>query len=267
VGTTFLIGERLNSTRPAVRRIFEERDERSLIDSARKQIEGGASCIDLNASMLMAGEEEALGWGALAVREKLGVPVMLDSPNAAILGSLAIRFGAGAVLNSITCDEDALEATLPAIARSGSGIVAMLKDKKGIPATVDGKLTLAERVVNAASKHGISCERIYLDPVFSPLATSTGGLNVVLDTVQSLKHRYPDCSRIGGLSNISFGMPERKVLNRVFAVMALRAGMIALICDTTDLELMRSIKAAEAIVGLDANSKGFLEFYRAHKPA
>lgn len=262
MGALFLIGERLNSTRPSARKIFEERDEWSLLASAKEQIEGGAACIDLNASMLMEREEEALRWGALAVRETLRVPVMLDSPDVSMLARLAGEFGASAIVNSIPCDAESLAEAMAAAARAQSGVVVMLKDRRGVPATVEGKLELAERAVAEAARRGMPGERLYLDPVFSPIATATGGLSGVLETLRALGERYPACARIGGLSNVSFGMPERGLLNAGFASMSIGAGITALICDTTDPGLMGTIKAAEALAGLDASAKRFLAYHR-----
>ncbi len=257
-----LIGETLNSTRPSVKKIFEERDESAVLALAREQLNGGASCIDLNASMLMEREEDALRWGAAAVREKLKVPVLLDSPDTAMLGRLIREFGSGAIINSLTCDEELLSAVLPVVAKAGAGVVIMLKDRNGIPPTVDGKLSLAERAVASASNAGVYPERLFIDPVFAPLATSAGGLLRTLDTVRKLGERYPECQRIGGLSNVSFGLPERKLINRTFAAMAISAGVSAVICDTTDRELIKTLRASEALTGRDPNCRRFLEFYR-----
>jgi 5-methyltetrahydrofolate--homocysteine methyltransferase len=265
MATTFLIGERLNSSRPSVKRIFEERDEGALVAAAEEQIAGGASCIDLNASMLMDGEADALRWGARTVREKLGVRVMLDSPNTRILLDLAPEFGSEAILNSLTCDGDGLAEALAVASRTGSGVVIMLKERAGIPETVAGRLALADRATGAASGAGCAPERVFIDPVFTPLATSRRGLLTVLETMRDLKNRYGAYRRIGGLSNVSFGLPERKLLNRSFAAMLIGSGADALICDTTDRDLMRMIKASEALAGLDANCRAFLEFYRGER--
>ena len=257
-----LIGEKLNSTHSAVRRILEERDAGAFRELVEAQINGGASCIDLNASMLMSEEEDALRWGAAIVRETFGAPVMIDSPDRRILASLGGEYGGDCMLNSISADGEALEEILPAAARAGAGVVVMLKDMRGIPPSAEEKLSLAARVSASAAKAGIAPERLFIDPVFSPVATASGGMNAVLECIRGIKERFPAHRTIGGLSNVSFGLPERKLLNRSFAAMAAAFGISALICDTTDRELMKTLKASETLSGRDRSCRKFLEWYR-----
>jgi cobalamin-dependent methionine synthase I len=259
----FLIGEKLNSTRPSVKRIFEERDEAALAAAAEAQIAGGASCIDLNASMLMGGEKAGLQWAARLVRERFRVPVSLDSPDLGVLIETASELGAEAVINSITCDEAALRETCAAAARSGTGVIVMLKDRSGIPGSAEGRVALAERAAAIAAESGVAPGRVFLDPVVTPLATTRGGLGVVLETTHRLAGSLDAYRRICGLSNVSFGLPERKLVNRAFAAMLVAAGMNSFICDTTDRELVSVLTASEAIIGSDPNCRRLLESYRA----
>jgi cobalamin-dependent methionine synthase I len=257
-----LIGETLNSTRPSVRRVFAERDESAFLSLARAQIDGGASILDLNASMLMEGERDALRWGCRIVREKLRLPVMIDSPDAAVLAELAAEFDSEVIVNSFTADRRILDETLPTVSRAGAGAVVMLKDSRGIPPSVRGRMELAERAVAQASKHGIMPGRLFIDPVFTPLATSPNGLIATLECAAMLAQRFPAHQRIGGLSNVSYGLPERRLVNRTFAAMAVSHGMTALICDTTDRELIKALRASEALAGVDPNCRRFLHSYR-----
>ncbi|MCX5752686.1 MAG: dihydropteroate synthase [Candidatus Krumholzibacteria bacterium] len=258
----YLIGERLNSTHSSVKRILEERDAAAFRALVEAQIEGGASCIDLNASMLMSGEEAALRWGAGIVREAFGVPVMIDSPDKGILMSLGGEYGDACMLNSISADGAVLEEILPVAARMGAGVVVMLKDMKGIPPSAEEKLSLAARVSTAAAKAGIAPERLFIDPVFSPVATASGGMGGVLECIRRIREHMPAHRTIGGLSNVSFGLPERKLINRSFAAMAAAFGISALICDTTDRELVKTLKASETLSGRDRSCRKFLEWYR-----
>jgi 5-methyltetrahydrofolate corrinoid/iron sulfur protein methyltransferase len=262
-----LIGEKLNSTHSAVRRILEERDAGAFRALVGAQIDGGASCIDLNASMLMSEEEDALRWGAAIVLEGFGVPLMIDSPDSRILKNLGGEYGGDCMLNSISADGEALEEILPGAARAGAGVVVMLKDKSGIPSSAEEKLRLAARVSASATKAGMAAERLFIDPVFSPAATTAAGLNAVLECIRGIRERYPAHRTIGGLSNVSFGLPERKLLNRSFAAMTAAFGISALICDTTDRELMKILKASEALGGRDRSCRRFLAWYRREREA
>jgi len=261
----FLIGERLNSTHSAVRRILEERDTGAFRELVEAQIKGGAACIDLNASMLMSEEEDGLRWGAGIVRRLFGVPVMIDSPDSRILARLAGEYGGDCILNSISADGETLEEILPAASREGAGVVVMLKDKNGIPSSAEEKLALAARVSASAEKAGIAPERLFIDPVFTPVATAPGGMSAVLECIRGIAQRFPAHRTIGGLSNVSFGLPERKLLNRSFAAMVASFGISALICDTTDRELMKILKASETLIGRDRSCRKFLEWYRGER--
>ena len=262
ISKILIIGERLNSSNPRVKKLFQEQNDGELLDVAQEQVAGGASYIDLNASMIMKGEEEALRWGARIVSTNLEAGVSLDSPNTDVLLKVIPEFGSRAILNSLTTDEEVLGEALPVVSDCGGGVVVILKSREGIPATADGRLSLAETVVTAVSKAGIPPGKVFLDPIFSPLATSMGGLSVALETIAGLRREYPEFQRIGGLSNISFGLPSRRLLNRTFLAMVLSQGLTAVICDSTDRRIVETLKTSEAILGLDPGIRNFLQFYR-----
>ena len=257
-----IIGERLNSTSEEVQRILHSRDAGALIELARKQLEGGASVLDINASMLMDDEEDSAVWAADTITDALSIPIAFDSPSTGVLLRSISRFGGDAFCNSLTCDDDVLGDGLPAIAEAGAGVFIMLKSAAGIPDTAGGRIELAERAVSRCEKAGIPPERVYLDPLFSPLATTQGGLAIVLETIVLLSEHFPACNRIGGLSNISFGLPMRRLLNRTFLAMAVAAGLTAVICDPTDEKLMETLKVAEALTGLDPGCRDLLGYHR-----
>lgn len=262
-----IIGEKLNSSSAAARKILVERDGVKLLEFAREQVSCGASFLDINASMLMEDEQEALLWGSRRIAEELGAGIFLDSPSPEILLDMMPRISSNVVLNSITCEEEMLARITPEIARSGAGVVILLKDGRGIPKSAEGRLELAERAVSAAAGAGIPPGSVFIDPVFTPAAISAGGAAVTLQTLAALRERYPDYERIGGLSNISYGLPSRRLLNRTFLAMAVSHGTTALICDPTDRALMETLRAAETLSGLDTDCRNFLQFYRkGHKP-
>lgn len=260
-----IIGEKLNSSNPTVKRLFAERNEARLLEIAQNQVECGSTYIDLNASMMMADEEESLSWGARAIMGKLDTRVCLDSPNTEMLLKLIPTFGARVILNSLTSDTEVLETALPVVAEARAEVIVMLKSEDGIPPSVEGRLKLADTVASIVSVSRISPRKVFLDPVFAPLATSPKGLKTALETTTALKRTHPDFQRVGGLSNVSYGLPLRKLLNRTFLSMAVSYGMTALICDPTDTKLREAFKASEALMGLDTGCREFLKFYRNEK--
>ena len=260
-----LIGERINSSNKRVRRILETRDQEALIQLAAAQVQGGASYIDINASMLMGDEKPALEWAARCITEQLDAGVSLDSPDMDVLLEMPATVQGPVLLNSITCDENGLNLTFGAAAEHGASVIVMLKSRDGIPETAEGRIELAGRIDAAAEAAGVPPSRIFIDPVFSPLATSAEGMRVVLGTIAALRRKYPEHHRIGGLSNISYGLPRRKLINRTFLAMALSHGLDAVICDTTDPALMDTLTASEPLIGNDPGCRRFLQSYRLKK--
>jgi cobalamin-dependent methionine synthase I len=260
--TTLCIGEKLNSSRFDAKRIFTSRDANALLSLARAQIEGGASLVDINAALLMGEEEAAMRWAARLVHEQLGVRTMIDSADVDLLLRAAAEFGAQCIINSLPCDAETLDAALPPVSRSGAGAVVMLKGRSGIPPSLEAKMALAEMAVARGKRARIPAERLFIDPIVLPLATTTRGAAATFESLRELAKRYPEHPRIVGLSNVSFGLPERRLVNRTFAAMLTDAGATALICDTTDAELMKTLAVGEALVGRDTACKRFLSLHR-----
>jgi 5-methyltetrahydrofolate--homocysteine methyltransferase len=262
---TRIIGERINSSNTKVKQMFTERNAAMLLDMTREQVAGGASYIDINASLLMTGERDALFWAVDTIGDVLDVGISIDTPDTELLLEAASRCGRRSIVNSFTSDEDLLSASLPSIADAGAGVIVMLKNAEGIPPTAEGRMRLAEIVAGIVSRCGVDPRMVYLDPVFSPIATTPSGLTVALETLRRLKEAYGGFQLIGGLSNISFGLPLRRLLNRTFLAMALSSGLSAVICDPTDRRLMDTLSAAEAIVGGDPGCRRYLQRYRSRR--
>lgn len=257
-----IIGERLNSSNKKVRSWFEERDESRLMDLARLQQAGGAGYLDLNLAMLRESELDTLIWMGELVRGELPVGIAVDSPHAEVLRAGALRFKEACIINSLTSDREELLAMLPVIADTGAGVIVMLKNREGIPETAAGRLRLAREVAETMAGEDIPGEKVFFDPVFTPLATAREGLVVVLETIQGLRDDFGAFQTIGGLSNVSYGLPLRKLLNRTFLAMILARGITALICDPTDKNLMETLRVAEMIEGKDPGCREFLRYFR-----
>lgn len=259
---TIIIGERLNSSNRKIRSLLESGDMKALLDIADAQVAAGAEYIDLNTSLLMERELETLVSTGKEIRKRLGAKISVDSPDQEVLIEGSRFFGGDCIVNSITCDDEPLGRVLPAVSSAGSAVIVLLKDASGIPPAADGRLKLAEKAIEAAAGEKIPAERIFFDPVFSPVATEKKGLSVALDTLRMLKQSFPGSHRIGGLSNISFGLPLRRLLNRTFLSMAVSHDLDAVICDPTDEKLMEAMRASEAIAGLDPGCRALLSYFR-----
>ncbi len=260
---TIIIGEKLNSTNTKIRKIFENRDLELLLSTAGEQIEAGASWIDINAAMLMDRELETILWAGKAILEKFDRGISADSPDTAVLEKCAAEFGQRCIVNSLNADEELLKKMLPVLAQAGAGVIIMLKTEDGIPPRADERLGLAREAVIIATESGMEPGRIYFDPVFQPVATGSEGLATALATLRALTSELPGYHRIGGLSNVSYGLPKRKVVNSAFLSMAVSHGLDSVICDPTDGKLVDLLKASEALAGIDPGCLRFLKHYRA----
>jgi 5-methyltetrahydrofolate--homocysteine methyltransferase len=262
---TLIIGEKLNSTNAKMRKIFENRDIDELLAVAEAQIEGGASWIDINAAMLMDKELDAVLWAGKAILERFDRGISADSPDMGVLEKCAAEFGERCIINSLTADEELLGRMIPILSQTGAGVIIMLKTTDGIPPRADERLCLAREAAEMAEESGVPSSRIFFDPVLQPVATGSEGLETALSTLRSLAGELPDFHRVGGLSNVSYGLPKRKVVNRAFLSMAVSHGLTAVICDPTDGSLIDTLKAAEALAGVDPGCLRFLKHYRASK--
>jgi 5-methyltetrahydrofolate--homocysteine methyltransferase len=258
---TLIIGERLNSSIASSRAILEARDERALLELAGRQVAAGAVWLDINASMLRGAELETIRWAAQAVLDHTPAGVCADSPDEAVLRACAAEFGDRCLLNSITAEEETLRSILPEAAGYGSAVVVMLKTSAGIPPVPGERAALARRAADIADEAGIPPDRLFLDPVLQPIATGAD-MQIVLQTLDLLAGEFPDRHRVGGLSNVSFGLPMRRLVNRTFLALAVSRGLTAAICDPTDQRLLDVLAAAEALSGLDPGCRRLLRHYR-----
>lgn len=262
-----IIGERLNSTRASVFEALQKRDAEFLCDQARKQEQAGAAYVDLNAAALMDGEIEGLRWAIPLLQGALSVPLSIDTPNpGALAAGLELHRGR-ALLNSLPGTMASLEALLPIIRDFKPRVIALCLDEDGPPASSDKASARAEKLVEALARVGIEPEDIFLDPLVRPVGVEAGAGALFLDSLEKIKHRLPRVKTIAGLSNVSFGLPHRRLLNRTFLSLAMARGLDAAICDPLDAELQAVLAAAGALLGEEAELADYLRFSRARAKA
>jgi cobalamin-dependent methionine synthase I len=246
-----IVGERINTSRKAVEPAVKNRDADFIQNEARCQVDNGATYIDVNAGTLISEEPEALMWLVQTVQAAVDVPLCIDSPNpAAIEAALKVHKGQSLV-NSITAEKDRYNAIVPLVKEYGCKVVALCMDDSGMPETAEDRFKIACTLVEKLVQDGIEKDRIYIDPLVRPISIGTDFANVVLDTLEKIVVRLEGVHTICGLSNISFGLPVRKLLNRTFLIMAMTCGLDTAILDPTDRELMSFVIAARTLLGKD----------------
>lgn len=247
-----IIGEKINSTLKAVRPAMESYDVAAIQDLAKRQYEAGASFIDVNAGMFHNDEPERLEWLVNTVQQVVNIPLSIDSPNPlAIERALKANKIPKPIINSITDEKERYNAILPLILQYKTGIVALCMDDTGMPETVNDRVVIAERLINKLSKEGVQLGDIYIDPMIRPVGTGSHYGTVAIETIRKVKAEFPEVHITCGLSNISYGIPGRKLMNQAFLIAAMAAGMDGAILDPMDKKLMSFIYAGEALLGID----------------
>ncbi|MBQ3301361.1 MAG: dihydropteroate synthase, partial [Eggerthellaceae bacterium] len=232
-----IIGEKINGSIPKTATAIAERDEAYIRELARKQTEYGATYIDCCAS-LNVGELEALEWLIGLIMEETDLPIAIDSPDPQVCID-AMKFCGDRVglINSVSGEGNKIDIVFPVIADTKWGVVALLSDDSGIPTDVEGRMKVFNKIMERAKEFNISPDRIYIDPLVESAATSPEALDTFCETTKLIQEEYPTIHVIGAVSNISFGLPVRKMINLPFMVLAMQAGMDGGILDPTNRDL------------------------------
>jgi len=258
-----IIGEKLNSTLKAIRPAMENYDTAAIQDLAVRQFNTGASYIDVNAGMFHNEEPERLVWLINTVQEVLNAPFSIDSPNPkAIEAALKANRNPKPIINSITDESERFNSILPLALQYKTSIIALCMDDKGMPETIDERVIIAQRLVEKLTKEGLPPEDIFIDPMIRPIGTGSNNGVVAIETMRRIKTEFPNVHIACGLSNISFGIPARKLMNQAFLVAAMTAGMDGAILDPLDKKLMSFIYATEALLGADEYCMNYLTKFR-----
>ena len=246
-----ITGEKLNSSIGSVKAVLDARDGEQLLRFAAEQRGCGADYLDINAGMFREKEAEVLSWMARELSGK-GLPLSVDSPDyhaaAAALEAAGTR---GSIINSITLEPERLEHMTSLACEYSCRVVALCLQKSGMPENTETRLRIAGELVEHLAKKGIPEDDIFIDPMLKPLGAEEGSGLEALAAIARIREHFPECHITCGLSNLSFGLPKRRLINRAFAVAAIERGLDAAILDPTDRELMGLVSAAEAIGGRD----------------
>lgn len=258
-----IIGEKINSTLKSIRPAMESRDTAAIVDLAQRQVEAGASFIDVNAGMFYENELEILQWLIESIQEVVKAPFAIDSPNAkAILVGLKANKNGKPIINSITGEKERIKSVLPLVAEYKTGVIALCMDDRGMPETSKERVDIAHNLIDTLTREGVPLSDIYVDPMIRPIGTGSHYGIVALETMRTVKSEYPDVHIACGLSNISFGIPARKIMNQAFLVAAMTSGMDGAILDPLDKKLMTFLYATEALLGVDDFCMNFITKFR-----
>ncbi len=261
-----IIGELINASRKAVGEAIKAEEAATIADLAKSQHAGGANYIDVNAGIFVGKEADYLKWLVTTVQETVEDAVCcIDTPDPKALEEAMTVHKGTPMVNSISLEKDRYDAMLPMIAGTDLKVIALCMSDDGMPETVEQRVSIADTLVNNLVKNNIPVENIFVDPLVQPISTNGSYGLAFLDAIEQIMKNFPGIHTACGLSNISYGLPERKLLNQNFMVMAISKGLDGAIINPLDKRMMANIMAAEALVGKDDFCMNYLTAYRAQQ--
>lgn len=260
-----IIGEKINTTLKEAKEIVVRKDTKALQDLTKRQIDVGACMVDVNVGTRVKTEMEDMRWAIKTIQEVVDAPCCIDSPNPRVLETgLKVHRGK-ALVNSTTAEKERLEDILPLIKTYDCKVVALTMDDEGIPEHAEKRYKIAASLIEKLGREGLNLDDIYIDPLIRPVSTDSGMGKAALEAIGKICTSFPQVHVICGLSNVSFGLPKRSLLNRVFLAMAMAKGLDAALMDPLDKDLMPTIVAARALLGEDEFCTDYISSFREGK--
>jgi 5-methyltetrahydrofolate corrinoid/iron sulfur protein methyltransferase len=252
-----IIGEKINGTRKRVAQAIAERDTDFIKDLAQKQTEAGSTWLDVN-----AGTHPDLIWLIENIQPVVDTPLSLDSANPRALDIAIKAVNKTPMINSISGEPERLEKILPIVAEHGCEVIALAMDNKKIPETFEKRMEVIDKVLENTRAAGVADGKVYVDPLAMTIATMNQSAMIACDTIRAVHAKYPEVHFTMGLSNISFGLPSRKQINRGLLILAMQAGLDSAILDPLDKELQAAIVTTELLLGKDKHCLNYLKASR-----
>ena len=258
-----VIGERINPTgRKLLAEEMKNGDYSRVESDALAQIKAGAEILDVNAGIAMADEPRILAECVRLLQSITDTPLCIDSSIVEALEAGLEAYEGRALLNSVTGEEERLERILPLVKRYDCSVVAISNDDSGISEDVNVRFAVAKKIVERASDHGISANRIVVDPLVMPVGAVNSAGRQVMDLVKRLRTELR-VNTTCGASNLSFGLPNRTGLNAAFIGMAIASGMTSAITNPLQSDLMQAVRGADVVMGHDPEC---VEWISANRP-
>ncbi|MDR0596870.1 MAG: methyltetrahydrofolate cobalamin methyltransferase [Clostridiales Family XIII bacterium] len=261
-----IIGEKLNGFIPATLKAIETKDDAYVKELAEKQAKYGSAYIDVCAGTDPQNEHETLEWLMKLVQEATDVPISIDSSDVSTIIDMIPHAKKPGLINSVSGEGEKCDKLFPVIAETEWNVVVLTcDDANGIPTDPEVKAQIAGDIIAKAGSYGIDQKRLFIDPLVTTLATMNDAFASFGDAVRIIKERYPEVHITSGLSNISYGLPYRRSINRVFLTLAMAAGMDSAIIDPTAEDMRAAIFATEALLGQDNYCMNYLKAFKSGK--
>jgi 5-methyltetrahydrofolate--homocysteine methyltransferase len=257
-----IIAERINSSRKKIAEAIASADSGFIQQEARAQDLAGADYIDVNAGTFVGDESEKLRWIIQVVQEVTEKPLCIDSPDPAVIGAVLPLVKKIPMINSITLEPERLERILPLVLEHRTKIIALCQAEHETAETADEKAALAGRILEKLTGAGVPIGDIYIDPLVYPLSTNPQSARATLDAIGAIMKSFPGAHTVCGLTNVSYGLPARRLINRTFLAAAITMGLDAAIIDPTDIQLYSMLKAVTLVAGKDDFCMDYIGAFR-----
>jgi 5-methyltetrahydrofolate--homocysteine methyltransferase len=259
-----IIGERIN---PTGRKKFAEElragDLSTVTADALAQEQAGATMVDVNAGIPLVDEPELLMAMLAAVQQAVDLPICIDSSVIEALEAGLSVYEGRALVNSVTAEDERLEQILPLVAKHDAAVIGLANDETGIPETPQKRLECARRIVGAANGHGIATADVIIDPLAMTVGADPEAVTTTLATISLIRDEL-GVNMCLGASNVSFGLPQRHVLNAGFLPMAMAAGLTSAIMSTAEV-CVQAVRASDLLLGHDAWGASWIAAHRARQ--
>jgi len=260
-----VIGENINASNRSVAEAIASRDRQFLQNLARAQAAAGADFIEVNAGTEHGSWEyqtATMEWLVEVVQEVTDRPLAIDSDILGVIEAALRKYrGERLIINSVTAEPEKLVSVGSLAAGRQAWLVALAMGTNGIPSSVEQRLAACELIMTHLTRLGVKAEQVFFDPLVLPIAVDSSQALVTLKTIEQIKSRYPAARTVLGLSNISHGLPRRRLVNRAFLLMAAYAGLDAVILNPLDAKMMSFIKVADMLTG-KGTSRGYIRAHR-----
>jgi 5-methyltetrahydrofolate--homocysteine methyltransferase len=256
-----IVGELINMTRRPVAQAWKERDEQAIASLARRQADAGADYIDVNSGA--PGEEaECMAWLVEVVQKAVDLPLSIDTSHPGALERALDKTQKAPLINSISAEKDRWSSFLPLLKGVACRVVGLLVGDGGLPKTTEDRMKNAAFLLGKLGQAGFAEEDIFFDPCVMAVSTDPSAGAGCLDALRALERQWPRTHRIAAVSNVSFGLPARSLLNRTFLGLAIGSGLDTVILNPVDAGMVQAIRATEALLGKDGYCREYLQAYR-----
>lgn len=256
-----IIGERINPTgKKRFKQALKEHDLEYILREGIAQQDNGAHILDVNVGLPDIDEPAMMTATVQALQSVVNIPLQIDTVDAKAMEQALRVYNGKAMVNSVSGKQESMDTVFPLIRHYGGVVVGLTLDENGIPADAEGRVQIARRIIEEASKYGISRKDIVIDALAMTISSEPEGAKITLETLRRLRDEV-GVKTVLGVSNISFGLPARPVINAAFYTMAMMNGLSAGIINPSSEDMMKAWYAYHALMGLDTNCKRYIDHY------